>query len=124
MKNNPNFALAGVWEGTSVSDCSGMTLCEGLRWITFTMLPASTGDLDGFYRCEQNTAACESYNDRGVITEASVNRRLLSVNVALPDDQECIFRSLAAPVKMQGRFYCKQRAIEVDHGVWRAERTF
>ena len=121
---NPDSMLAGVWEGTSVSDCSGMTPCMGMRWFTFTMLPASAGRLGGFYRCEQSTAACESYNDRGVITEASVNRRLLSVDVELQDDQECVFRSLAAPARMQGRFYCKQRAIQVDRGVWRAERTF
>jgi hypothetical protein len=110
--------------GTSVSDCAGMTPCLGLRWISFTMLPGATGGLDGFYRCEQNTAACESYNDRGVITGASVNRRVFSFNVEMPDDERCIFRSLAAPLKMEGRFYCKQRAIEIDRGVWRAEHSF
>jgi hypothetical protein len=122
--SSPDSMLAGVWEGTSVSDCSGMTPCTGMRWFTFTMMPASTGGLDGFYRCEQSTGACEPYNNRGLITEASVNRRLFSVNVELQDDQECIFRSLPAPVEMEGRFYCKQRAIQIDRGVWRAERTF
>jgi hypothetical protein len=88
------------------------------------MLPAATGGFDGFYRCEQITAACNIYDNRGVITGASLNRRLLSVNVELPDDQNCIFRSLAAPVEMEGRFLCKQRAIVIDRGVWRAERSF
>jgi hypothetical protein len=119
-----NFILAGVWQGSSISDCFGMAPCRGLRHITFTMLPVTADGLDGFYRCEQVTAACDIYDDRGVITGASVDRRLLSVNVQLPDDQDCIFRSLAAPVKMEGRFLCKQRAIIVDRGVWRAERIF
>jgi hypothetical protein len=123
-QNNPSLILAGVWEGTSVSDCWGMTLCMGLRHITFTMLPAVTGGLDGFYRCEQSTAACESYNDRGVITGASVDQRLFSANVELRDDQTCVFRSPAAPIEMEGRFYCKQRAIEIDRGVWRAQHNF
>jgi len=59
-----------------------------------------------------------------VITEASIDRRLLSVRIELRDDQNCIFRSLAAPVEMEGRFLCKQRAIVIDRGVWRAERSF
>ncbi|HUN59896.1 MAG TPA: hypothetical protein VMU41_17445, partial [Candidatus Binataceae bacterium] len=63
-------------------------------------------------------------DNRGRITEASVERRLLSVNVEMPNDQDCIFRSLAAPVEMEGRFVCKQRAIVIDRGVWLAERIF
>jgi hypothetical protein len=116
--------LAGVWEGTTVSDCHGMSPCIGLRHITFAILPNATGGLDGFYRCERITSGCKFYNDRGLITSASVNRRVFSANIELQDDQECIFRSLAEPVEMEGRFFCKQRAIEVDRGVWRAERTF
>ena len=124
-RNDPQaFILSGLWQGTSVSDCYGMAPCRGLRHITFTMLPAMTGGLDGFYRCDQVTAACNIYDDRGVITGASLNRRLLSVNVELPDDQNCVFRSFAAPVEMEGRFLCSQRAIVVDRGVWRAERSF
>jgi hypothetical protein len=88
------------------------------------MLPGAAGGLDGFYRCEQSTAACESYNDRGVITGASIDRRLFSFSVEMPGDERCIFRSLAATLEMEGRFYCKQRAIEVDRGVWRAEHSF
>ena len=119
-----DFILAGLWQGTSVSDCYGMAPCRGLRHITFTMLPAATGGFDGFYRCEQVTAACNIYDNRGVITGTSLDRRLLSVNVELPDDQNCVFRSLAAPAEMEGRFLCRQRAIVVDRGVWRAERSF
>ncbi|HEX4210457.1 MAG TPA: hypothetical protein VHY56_08695 [Candidatus Binataceae bacterium] len=115
---------AGVWQGTSVSDCTGMAPCRGLKQITFTMLPSRSGGLGGFYRCAQITAACDNYNDRGLITNASVNHRLLSVNVELPDDQSCIFRSVARPVEMEGRFFCKQRAVLIDRGVWRAERSF
>lgn len=119
-----DFIFEGVWQGSSVSDCYGMVPCRGLRHITFTVLPAMAGGPNGFYRCEEITAACDIFDDRGVITGASVDRRLLSVNVELPDDQSCIFRSLAAPVEMEGRFLCKQRAIVVDRGVWRVERSF
>jgi len=123
--NQPQeFILVGLWQGTSVSDCYGMAPCRGLRHITFTMLPAMSGGLDGFYRCYQVTAACDIYNDRGVITETSIDRKLLSVNVELVDDQNCTFRGVAAPFGMEGRFLCKQRAIVVDRGVWRAERIF
>ena len=120
----PDFILAGMWEGTSVSDCSGMAPCLGLKQISFTLLTTSIDGLRGFYSCEQTTAACDLFNDRGVITNASLNRQLLSVEVALPDDQNCTFRSVAAPVKMEGRFFCKQRAVVIDRGVWRAERSF
>lgn len=120
----PDFILAGMWEGTSVSDCAGMAPCRGLKQISFTLLTTPTDSLRGFYSCEQTTAACDFFNDRGVITNASLNRRLLSVEVALPDDQSCTFRSVAAPVKMEGRFFCKQRAVVIDRGVWRAERSF
>jgi hypothetical protein len=119
-----SFGLAGVWLGTSVSDCYGMAPCRGLRHITITILPATAGGPNGFYRCEQITSACDLNDDRGMITETSIDRRLFSVNVQLPDDQNCTFRSLAAPFEMQGRFLCKQRAIVVDRGVWRAERLF
>ncbi|HUN58860.1 MAG TPA: hypothetical protein VMU41_12160, partial [Candidatus Binataceae bacterium] len=57
--NFQEFLLAGVWQGTSVSDCYGMAPCRGLRHITFTMLPATAGGLNGFYRCEQITASCD-----------------------------------------------------------------
>jgi hypothetical protein len=116
--------LAGVWEGTSVSDCRGMSPCIGLRHITFAMLPSASGGLNGFYRCERITSGCKFYNDRGLITSALVDRRIFSANIEFQDDQECIFRSLAEPFEMEGRFFCKQRAIEIDRGVWRAERTF
>jgi hypothetical protein len=120
----PDFILAGMWEGTSVSDCYGMAPCLGLKQISFTLFATPIDGLGGFYNCEQTTAACDFFNDRGVITNASLNRQLLSVEVALPDDQSCIFRSVAAPVEMEGRFFCKQRAVVIDRGVWRAERSF
>jgi len=101
-----------------------MTPCRGLKHITFTMLPITAGSLSGFYRCEQITGACDIFDDRGVITSVSVESRLLSVHVELRDDQSCVFRSAAAPVEMEGRFLCKQRAIVVDRGVWRAARSF
>jgi hypothetical protein len=122
--NPREFIFAGVWQGSSVSDCFGMAPCRGLRHITFTMLPAMKGGLDGFYRCDETTPACDIYDDRGVITGASLDRRLLSVNVQLRDDQNCIFRCVAEPTEFEGRFLCKQRAIVVDRGVWRAARLF
>jgi hypothetical protein len=61
-----------------------------------------------------------------VISNASVSHRLLSLDVVLPDDQSCIFRGRPQPQldEMEGRFYCEQRAIMIDRGVWRAERSF
>jgi hypothetical protein len=118
-----NNLIVGVWEGTSVSECKGMGPCLGRKNIMLTIVPGDKG-IGGYYRCEQCTAACQSYNDRGIISNVLVNHRLLSLNVVLPDDQSCIFRSIEEPDEMEGRFYCEQRAIMTDRGVWRAQRSY
>jgi hypothetical protein len=120
--------LLGVWNGTSVNDCSPIQVdpsrCGAIERLSFTML-RHNGRSWGFYGCAPGTAPC--YNNmvsRGDIKYLELTGRTLWFRVMRDDHSSCLFTTMPTANQMRGKFWCFQGDALIERGFWHADRAY
>jgi hypothetical protein len=125
---SPNdHGITGVWEGTSVADCSGVRIadmgrCEAMQNITFTMFQEG-GDVSGYYRCAFGTQECRNLAETGVIKNGIMEGRRLMMRVMLDDGSMCYFTGIPAGDRLDGRYSCMNSGL-YEAGRFRTQRSY
>lgn len=122
--------FAGVWEGTSVADCFGAGLvatesgrCSSMQNITLTMFQDGA-TVTGFYRCAFGTQNCRNLDDKGVIKNAHIFGRRLTMRVMLEDGSMCFFSGMSRDSHLIGGYMCLQGAGIVEEGRFTTQRSY
>ena len=119
--------LQGVWNGISVNDCNPVQFdpsrCHAVERISFTMLPHNERSW-GFYRCAPGTTPCYNQVDRGEIKYLELNGAVLWLRVMRDDHASCLFHTIPAEDRMQGKFWCFQGATIIERGLWQVDRAY
>jgi hypothetical protein len=119
--------LEGVWDGTTVNDCSPVQVdpsrCQAMERISFTMLHHSQRSW-GFYRCATGTTPCYDRVDHGEIKYWQLSGRMLLFRVMRDDHSSCLFDAIPAADRMRGAFWCFQGSELIERGFWQVERVY
>jgi hypothetical protein len=119
--------LQGVWNGTTVNDCSAVQIepsrCLAVERISFTMLRHSGGSW-GFYRCAQGTTPCYNQVERGEIKYLELTGNMLWFRVMRDDHSSCLFDTSPTADRMRGQFWCFQGTELIERGFWQVERVY
>jgi hypothetical protein len=125
--NSAAIDLEGVWNGTSVNDCSPIqaepSRCRAVERISFTMLRHYQSSW-GFYRCSPGTTPCYNMVNRGEIKYLELTGRMLWFRVMRDDHSSCLFDTIPTAERMRGRFWCFQGDELVERGFWQVERAY
>jgi len=118
----------GVWEGTSVADCSAVFQrdpgrCASVQRITLTMFQRGP-DVTGFYKCAFGTQICRNLNENGVIKKGKMTGRRLMMRVMLGDGSMCFFTGIPQDERFDGNYMCLQGAGIVEQGRFQTQRSY
>jgi hypothetical protein len=119
--------VQGVWNGTTVNDCSPVQFepsrCGAIERISFTMLPLNEKSW-GFYSCAPGTTPCYDQVERGEISYLNLNGEMLWFRVMRDDHSSCLFDTVPSAARMSGKFWCFQGTAIIERGSWRVDRVY
>jgi hypothetical protein len=118
----------GVWKGSTLADCGGLSSfpsrCNAEQKVTITLLPGPNSKITGRYTCAYGNMDCYHANDTGRVVGATINGRRMSVRVIMPDATSCIFSGRNLEQTINGGYSCYQGGALIEHGSWRAQRSY
>ena len=120
-------SVAGVWEGTSISNCesdpSDPGRCNAQQKITLTMF--QQGDaITGFYKCAYGNQVCRHLDETGTIRNGTLQHTRLMFRVMLEDGSMCFFTGRPAANEFEGGYECLQGGGIIEQGVFKTRRTY
>jgi hypothetical protein len=119
--------VAGVWEGTSTSNCesdpSDPGRCNAQQKITLTMFQQGNS-ITGFYKCAYGNQVCRHLNETGTIRDGKLKHTRLMFRVMLEDGSMCLFTGRPAANEFEGGYECLQGGGIIEQGIFQTRRTY
>ncbi|HZO82419.1 MAG TPA: hypothetical protein VFB33_12065 [Candidatus Binataceae bacterium] len=120
--------VTGVWQGQLWANCNVImmmdeTRCGAVNAITLTLFQKDT-EVSGFYKCAFGNMNCLNMNETGKIARGSVNAKMLSIRVMMPDGSDCMYSGRPVGDAMQGSYTCMQGGGLIEQGLWKARRSY
>jgi len=125
-KPSKEHALIGVWEGTTVANCS-LSLpsrCNAQQDVSMTLLQGDNSKLNGYYKCSYGNMNCYNMNETGKIVDGSLNGSQLSMRVMMRDGTSCRFTGRTQSGTVNGGYSCYAGGSILEQGSWRARRSY
>jgi hypothetical protein len=120
-------SVAGVWEGTSISNCeddpSDPGRCNAQQKITLTMFQQGAA-ISGFYKCAYGNQVCRHLDETGTIRNGTLKHTRLMFRVMLEDGSMCLFTGRPAANEFEGGYECLQGGGIIEQGVFQTRRTY
>lgn len=126
-KSRLGYDISGVWEGSSIADCVGITIdnpgrCRAVENIMLTMIQRGSA-VGGSYRCSFGTEICRNNEETGAIRFGSFKGGRLMVRVMLDDGATCYFTGIPRGDRFDGGYSCFG-ATYIEQGHFATHRRY
>ena len=119
--------ILGVWEGTTLASCGGMTVrvrCNAEQNVSITLVQGKNSKIGGFYACSYGNLDCYNMNTTGYVAYAKVIGTQISIMVMMPDGTACRFNGRNDNGNVIGGYTCSAGGGTFEQGAWRSRHSY
>jgi hypothetical protein len=119
--------ILGVWEGTTLAYCGGMTIrerCNAEQNVSITLVQGANSKIGGYYGCSYGNTNCYHMNTTGNVANAKVIGLQISMLVMMPDGTSCRFNGRNESGDVIGGYSCSGGGGPFEVGMWRVRHSY
>jgi len=121
-----NAPLASHWAGTSKTLCGPLKTdfrrCNAQQKIKFDLVQTGI-NLRGTYECAYGNATCRGSQNKGTVTQGTLDGTHLEMVVTTPNKSNCRYRGVLTDIMGKGTYKCVGGSELEERGTWRIQRA-